>query len=148
MKRLNFALVFVVVVSGCCTLVPGTDSKVDALEAKVVSLYESFSSQAVDDKAVVGIKSDFSNLRDVIGKKCKVHQREVDVLEEMVDRAVAERKQDGQWSVEHRDNKVKLIKEAFDQVKQSFTAEQGSTTRAELLYSNVSRGGVTVRGLA
>lgn len=123
-RRLLFVthiLIAFVVVARCTSLVsyydPTTYTNLTHLKPEVVFLYETFTHDTVDTTKIREIRLRLAQVYEYEkgkGAKNQETYEQIELIQGMFERHVADRMENGTWSQEHMENKKTNIEEAFD----------------------------------
>ncbi|MGQ0810459.1 MAG: hypothetical protein ACT4OO_04455 [Nitrospiraceae bacterium] len=87
------------------------------LKAEVLFLYDTFTTDALDDNRLAATRLKLAQAYEYEkgkGEKNKETREQIEILQQMFDRHVAGRRKTGQWSATHMQNQKTNIAEAFD----------------------------------
>lgn len=96
---------------------PTTYKNLTDLKPKVSALYDSFSEDGIDKKAIAAIRLELAQAYEYVKGKGESNQettKQVEIIRDMFERHVQDRLDNGKWSEIDLDNMKENIEEAFD----------------------------------
>ncbi len=111
-------------ITGCASLFglvtyydPQTYKNLTDLKPEVMALYDTFATDTMDVGRVAAVRLKFAQAHEYEkgkGKKNKPTLEQVGIIQQMVERHIADRSNTGRWNETHLKNQKQDIGEAFD----------------------------------